>query len=431
MLIIVLSIVLLFFGSILGVMVASETSILMLTPGRALRLIDSGAKGAEKLDELIDVRHRLRAMTIILAAISSGTAALGSVMFIFKEYRIINWEITLISFGIMVAVNLLFVMIFQAIPRAFAVTNPEFIALKTAPLALKLTKLFGPLTVLLSAPAKGIIAASGAEQKVTLWAVTPEWKAESEEDTQAEEEQEAILEAMSDFGEKIAREVMTPRTDMYALEDTAGFSEAVELITKQGVSRIPIYHESIDDIRGILYSKDLLRVVANQNSVTAAQDSHKILDLARPAIFVPETKPVRDLMIEMRTHTHMVIVADEYGGTSGLVTLEDLLEEIVGDISDEFDFETPEISKLGEDVYLLDGRLSVDELNDLYDTVFDLDADSVGGLFIELVGHIPKAGEQVEVEGIKLVVTSMDGNRIERLRSAPANLRVQSENEAE
>lgn len=425
-----ISIVLLLLGAVLAICVAAETSILMLTPGRALRLIDSGAQGAEKLDELIDVRHRLRAMTTILSAFASGSIALGSVVLVFDELNYGGWEAILLSFVVMAVAILLFVALFQAIPRAFAVTNPEYIALKAAPFSLGLTKLFGPLTVLVSAPAKGIISASGAEQKITLWAVTPEWKADSEEDTQAEEEQEAMLEAMNDFGEKIAREVMTPRTDMYALEDSASFSDAVELITKQGVSRIPIYHDSIDDIRGILYSKDLLRVVAAQNSVSAAQDSHKLLELARPAVFIPETKPVRDLMIEMRTHTHMVIVADEYGGTSGLVTLEDLLEEIVGDISDEFDFEVPQIAKLGEGVYLLDGRLSVDELNDLYDTVFDLEADSVGGLFIELVGHIPEVGEQVEVEGIKLVVTGMDGNRIERLRSTPANLRANKEQEA-
>ena len=304
-------------------------------------------------------------------------------------------------------------------PRAFAVTNPEFIVQKTAGITLAFTRFFGWFIMICSAPAKAIVEAAGGERKVTIWAVSPQWRDDESDDDESAEEQEALREAVSDFGDKIAREVMTPRTDMSALEDDATITDAINLISETGISRVPIYHDNIDDIRGILYSKDLLKYVANEPDWQKVTRKNALLNIARPAAFVPETKPVLDLMVEMRTHTHLVIVTDEYGGTSGLVTLEDLLEEIVGDISDEFDLEEILITPLGADRYVLDAKTSVSDLNDLYDTDFDLDADSVGGLFTELVGHIPEVGESVETEGIKLIVTRVDGNRIVELRSYP------------
>lgn len=418
--IIITGIVLVALGLINSVILLNETSLLMLTLGRAHRLVNSKAKGAKKLEQLFEIRHRLRASQVLLTALVTGSIGLASAYIAFKEFPLLSLgERYLIAAGFFLIAAIIYVFLFQTFARALAVSNPEFIALRTAGFALGVTKLLGPIMSFISLPAKLLIDAAGGDRKVTIWAVTPEWLDEDSEDEESEDD-ESIIEAVSDFKNKIAREVMTPRTDMVALSDTGTLADAVEIISKKGVSRIPIYHETIDDIRGILYSKDLLKVVANQGSVSSTADTKKLENLARPAFFVPETKPVRDLMVEMRKHTHMVIVADEYGGTSGLVTLEDLLEEIVGDILDEFDYESPMITQIGEDNYLLDGRLSVDELNDLFDTVFDMDADSLGGLFTELIGHIPETGESIVVEGIKLVVTRVDGNRVLELRACPA-----------
>ena len=406
-------------GVLQALFVACETSPLMLTPGRAARLVEAKTPGSQNLETLIDVRHRMRAMVIFFSGLVATLSALVAVAIGLSPAMHLpatGW----VGATIMALIGLLvFFVFFQAMPRAFAVTNPEFVLLKTTSVTLVFTRILGWLVTLGSAPAKLIVEAAGGERKVTIWAVSPEWRDDSDEQDESAEEQELLRLAVSDFGDKIAREVMTPRTDMSALEDDATILEAVQLISDTGVSRIPIFHENIDDIRGILYSKDLLRYVAQVADWQDATKKNALLNIARPAVFVPETKPVLDLMVEMRTHTHLVIVSDEYGGTSGLVTLEDLLEEIVGDISDEFDPEEELIKPLGPDRYILDARTSVSDLNDLYDTDFDLDADSVGGLFTELVGHIPEVGESVEVEGIKLVVTRVDGNRIVELRSYP------------
>lgn len=399
-----------------AIVVASDTALLMLTAGRAARLVDSGAKGSLKLEELIEIRHRLRSSNIMISALTAGYLGLAFWAYLTREFAAVTLGLSALKLVLVLAVIALYIVLCQTMPRAFAVANPEFIALRLSGISLVITKFFGGLMSVLSAPAKGIILAAGGDLKLTLWAVTPESHENINEESSEEDEQESLFEAVSDFYEKIAREVMTPRTDMVALEDTANFAEAVEIIASKGVSRIPIYHETLDDIRGILYSKDLLRAVAKQGSATLDESTSNLLDFTRPAVFVPETKPVLDLMYEMRKHTHMVIVADEYGGTAGLVTLEDLLEEIVGDISDEFDYEAQQITKLGEGVYLFDGRVSVDELNDLFDTTFDMDADSIGGLFTELAGHIPHVGESYVAEGVKLTVIQVDGNRVLALR---------------
>ena len=419
MTVVYLSVFLVVLGILQALFVACETSLLMLTPGRVERIVESQVEGHQNLETLVEVRHRMRGMIIFFDALFATLCALSAYYIgTFETYALVPYS--WLNVALLTLLELIvFFILFQAVPRAFAVTNPEFIVQKTAGITLAFTRFFGWFIMICSAPAKAIVEAAGGERKVTIWAVSPQWRDDESDDDESAEEQEALREAVSDFGDKIAREVMTPRTDMSALEDDATITDAINLISETGISRVPIYHDNIDDIRGILYSKDLLKYVANEPDWQKVTRKNALLNIARPAAFVPETKPVLDLMVEMRTHTHLVIVTDEYGGTSGLVTLEDLLEEIVGDISDEFDLEEILITPLGADRYVLDAKTSVSDLNDLYDTDFDLDADSVGGLFTELVGHIPEVGESVETEGIKLIVTRVDGNRIVELRSYP------------
>lgn len=414
--------VLLILGVLHAIFIACETALLMLSEGRIERIAEAQPRDTSRLEELVEVRHRMRGMIIFMSALVAMSFALGSV-FIASLQSFAPFDVFYLNSALLAFIGLvLYFVLFQAVPRALAVTNPEYIILNTSALTLAFTRVFSWLVTLLSFPAKVLVDAAGGERKLTIWAVSPSWRDDEDEgDTPSAEEQEALREAVGDLEGKIAREVMTPRTDMYALEDTESILSAVNLIGEKGVSRIPIFHENIDDIRGILYSKDLLRYVAHESDWQHNARKNALLNIARPAAFVPETKPVLDLMVEMRKHTHMVIVTDEYGGTSGLVTLEDLLEEIVGDISDEFDTTEIMVTPLGPERYVLDGRTSVSELNDLYDTDFDLDADSVGGLFIELIGHIPEVGETIEAEGIKLIVTRVDGNRILELRACPAS----------
>jgi CBS domain containing-hemolysin-like protein len=383
---------------------ASETAVLLLTPGRVHRLAESERAGAAALDALGDNRHRLRAASEFASglAYASGTFA-GAVL---GHALGGPW-----GAAVGIAGSLLLTYSFsQALPRTFAVTNPERIALSSSGLALALTKALYPFASVLGAPWKWAVALTGAERPFSPWAVTPEWRGsvDSETDSERDEAEEALLEAVSEFAQKVVREVMVPRTDIHALEDTATVADAVELIAATGVSRVPVFHETVDDIRGVLYAKDLLTALHGGLDTMPAS-------LAREPYFVPETKPVEELLVEMRTRTHIAIVADEYGGTAGLVTLEDLLEEIVGDISDEYDREDPLIEELGDGRYRVDARLPVDDLDDIFGTDLDTDADSVGGLFTEVAGHIPEPGESVEFEGLRLTVTELDGTRIRQL----------------
>ena len=221
---------------------------------------------------------------------------------------------------------------------------------------------------------------------------------------------------MSDFAEKVAREVMVPRTDVTALPETATTEDAVRAIQETGYTRLPVYRDTIDDVRGVLYAKDLLVACALDGGVVS------VADRARAPYFVPETKPVEELLLEMRTRTHIAIVADEYGGTAGIVTLEDLLEEIVGDISDEYDREEPLLTQLSAERYRVDARMPVDELNELFGTDIETEADSVGGLFADVAGRIPEVGESLVIEGLRLTVDVVEGTRVRQLVVEPADI---------
>jgi CBS domain containing-hemolysin-like protein len=272
-----------------------------------------------------------------------------------------------------------------------------------------------PLARLVGLPFRWAVELVAKEPTLTPWAASPEFRgAVPGEEAEREEAEERLLQAVSEFAEKVAREVMVPRTDVDALPDTATAAEAIEAIERTGRSRLPVYHESIDDIRGVLYAKDLLVALGH------GQQNPNIARISRKPYFVPETKPVEELLVEMQVRTHIAIVADEYGGTSGIVALEDLLEEIVGDISDEYDVESPLLVDLGNDKWQVDARLPVGDLNEVFGTDLDTEADSVGGFFTEVAGRIPELGESLEIEGLLFTVIEREETRILRLTVEPA-----------
>ena len=312
-----------------------------------------------------------------------------------------------------------------ALPRTLAVANPERVGLDAAVPALIAANLFYPVARVLGAPWAWTMHVASGERGPSAWSTGAEYRSvETDEETEREEAEEALLEAVSDFAEKVAREVMVPRTDVAALPDTATTEDAVHLIQETGYTRLPVYHETIDDVRGVLYAKDLLV------ACTVSSTGGSVRELARAPYFVPETKPVQELLLEMRTRTHIAIVADEYGGTAGIVTLEDLLEEIVGDISDEYDREEPLLTQLAEERYRVDARLPIDDLNEVFGTDIDAEGDSVGGLFTEIAGHIPDVGESLVIEGLRLTVDVLEGTRIRQLLVEPADDEEGDDNDA-
>lgn len=233
------------------------------------------------------------------------------------------------------------------------------------------------------------------------------------EESEIEESEKEMIASILEMNETVVREVMVPRTSMVALDENTPLSEAVEVVLRAGHSRIPVFHGSIDQIIGFVYAKDLLRAYSLQNT------NAPLRALLRPASFVPLTKKVRQLLAEMqKQRVHIAIVADEYGGTAGLVTIEDILEEIVGEIRDEFDSAEEAMSQAaGSDIWLLSGRFDLHSLGKLLDVDFDdEEAESVGGLLQGRLGRVAQPFEELEMFGWRFTVLAVEGRRIRTVR---------------
>lgn len=231
------------------------------------------------------------------------------------------------------------------------------------------------------------------------------------EDELEHEEQRELISSVLEFTDAIVREVMMPRPDMVTVTATTDSDQALELILESGRSRIPVTGKDLDDVVGVLYARDLLRFHHTDAAPVA------VATLMRPAHFVPETKRVSDLLRELQSEkVHLALVVDEFGGTAGLVTIEDLLEEIVGEISDEYDIEERMVQAV-DSGYSVDARLSVEDLSRLVgQDLPDEDWDTVGGLILGLAGRVPQEGEGFDIEGLRLVAERVQGRRVSRVR---------------
>ncbi len=233
-----------------------------------------------------------------------------------------------------------------------------------------------------------------------------------EEEGMIEQEEQEMIASIFEFGETLVREVMVPRIDIVAIDEETSLDEAVKVILEAGHSRIPVYQENIDNIIGLLYAKDLLRYFAE------GRTDVEIREILRPAYFVPETKKVDELLQELQQRrVHMAIVVDEYGGTAGLVTIEDLLEEIVGEIQDEYDSEQPFVEEISESEFIFNARVDLDEVNKrLHIELPSEGGDTLGGFIYSQLGRVPVRGDVIPFDGVTLEVLSVDGQRIERVR---------------
>ncbi len=228
-----------------------------------------------------------------------------------------------------------------------------------------------------------------------------------------EPEERAMIRGVIGLEDTTASEIMVPRVDVLAIPVETSFEEAARVAVEGGFSRIPVYEGSVDSVVGVLYAKDLLA------AMTRGERPASLRDIARPALFVPETKRVDDLLRELRDHRiHMAIVVDEYGGTAGLVTIEDLIEEIVGEIEDEYDRrQEPTVERLPDGEALVDARLSVDDLEELLGVLVERgDYDTVGGFLYQHLGKIPQVGDEVAADGYVFQVVSVTGRRIRKVQ---------------
>ena len=245
--------------------------------------------------------------------------------------------------------------------------------------------------------------------------------------TEAEEYEQDLIESVEEFSETITREVMIPRIDIATITAESNLDSAMTMFLYSGYSRLPVTGKNTDDIVGILYLKDVAKILHETPKLMFEKTAE---DLARSAIFVPESKPLKDLLQDMqKSSTHIAIVIDEYGGVAGLVTMEDVIEELVGDIADEYDKEVPDVEKLAVDLYRVNARFSLFELGELLEIELeDDDVDSVGGWLTKSLGALPKLGDQIVINSLELTADRVEG-RAKRL--VTVLVRVLAEKEPE
>ena len=235
---------------------------------------------------------------------------------------------------------------------------------------------------------------------------------EGQEKGLIEDDTKSIIENVFDFDDTVAYEIMTHRRDMVAIEDTETLENAVNIAVESGYSRIPVYHDDIDSIIGVLYVKDLLKYVTNE-----VPKNFRISDIIRKVLFVPRTKDCRSLFSQMnKEKTQIAIIVDEYGGTEGLITLEDLIEDILGNIQDEYDHEEEEIKQISDKKFHVDGSTSIEDVEELIgEDIYDDDSDTIAGFMLTMLGNVPDVDEHPEVthKGFKFTVLKVEDRRIE------------------
>jgi putative hemolysin len=406
-----------------GFFVAAEIALVSVRRSRIEQLVDEDRPGARRVRRLLDEPGRFLAVSQLgltfigffasaFAAVSLSKQLAGLLAGVGMDRGTAD-GVSLLIVTILLA---LFTIVFaELVPKTLALANAERVSLSLSlPIDL-IARALGPIIVLLTGITNAIVRLFGAEVSSEAQITAEELRLIVErggEQGVLEAEEEQMINAVIELGTRRVHEVMVPRIAMVTLPVTASFEEATDTIIAEGHSRIPVYEETIDQIVGILYAKDLLPFLKQESPDTAA-----LRTLLRTPVLVPESMTVDDLLHELqRRKVHLAIVLDEYGGTAGLVTIEDLLEEIVGEIQDEYDVEEPLIVKLSDDEARVDGRADVDELSELFDMSLDLEDeaeyDTVGGLIYHRIGGVPKPGDEVKVDGLTLTVESTDGRRV-------------------
>lgn len=390
-----------------GFFSGSETALLSLNKFRLRKLVDEGQKNAVVLETLLKNPNKM------LAAILVGNNLVNvAIAAIITSLAIDIFGST--GVGIATGVATLLILVFgEVFPKSFATKNSERLSLWVARPIQITVKLFSPIVTVFSVFTNIILQMTGVEKKYPF--VSEEELKHlmdlGAEEGVIEEEEKEMIHGVFEFGDTMVREIMTQRTDMNRADVNMSFSEVLEFVIATGHSRIPVYDKTIDNIIGILYAKDLL----------LAMSDNKEFDLklsVRAAYFVPETKKLDDLFQEMRTKkVQIAIVLDEYGGTAGLVTLEDLLEEIVGEISDEYDVDEHPVQIIDEDTIIVDAKMPIDEVSELLKISLEKDSqESIGGLVFSLFDRIPKENDTITADGFEFTVEEMIGKRILRVK---------------
>jgi putative hemolysin len=403
---------------------AAEISLITVRRSRLQQLIEEGNRGARRVSRLVAQPGRMLAVIQLgitfvgfLAAAFAGASIVGTLELALADVPLIGSQAALVALLLVTLLITVVTIIFgELVPKSLALAHAERFALFFAGPIELIGRVLRPVVWVLTAATGAITRVLGVseiqQERITAEELMILVERGGEQGLIEAEEQQMIG-AVLELGEQRVHEVMVPRIAIVGAPSTTLLDELVELIVRGGHSRIPIYEETIDNVIGILYAKDLLPYLA-KGEVPA------IASILRTPLFVPESITVDDLLHSFqRRKVHLAIVLDEYGGTAGLVTIEDLIEEIVGEIQDEYDVEEPMIVELSENEARVDGRTSVDDLAEHFKVELDgADSehyDTVGGLVYHEMAGVPAVGDTVEVDGLTLTVESTDGRRVGKI----------------
>lgn len=386
---------------------ASEAACSRVTRGRAEDLLEEGRRGGAALLRVTTdpgptllVSTFLRALAEVGAAVSVTLVAVG---------RLDTWwQVGLVAGGVTAAA--VFVVVGVG-PRTFGRQHADTVGLVVAPIMLALTRVLGPLARLLVLVGNAVTPGKGyRDGPFDSEAELREMVDIAEESRLIEATEREMIHSVFELGDTRVREVMVPRTDLVSVATTTSLHQAMTLFLRSGFSRIPVIGDDLDDVRGVLYLKDVAR---RQHEDPGSMVRQKVGDLLRPVAFVPDSKRAGDLLRDMRRDMgHVAVVVDEYGGTAGMVTLEDLVEEIIGDISDEYDLAVSEVEEIGTGRYRVSARLNIEDVGDLFDVELDDDdVDTVGGLLAKAIGRVPIVDSRADVAGLRLTAERFEGRR--------------------
>ena len=391
-----------------GTLAGVEAALSRVSRARAGELAAQERRGARALGRVADEPAPILSVATFLRELAQSGAAVSLVIVLVAGTARVTWQASVGAVGILTAA---FFVAVGVGPRTLGRQHADRIGLAVAPVMLALTRVLGPLARLLVVvgnaltPGRGFRDgpfASEAELRELV-----DMAGESEVIDAGERE---MIHSVFELGDTLTREVMVPRTALVSVDRGTTLHRAMSLFLRSGFSRVPVVGDGLDDVLGVVYLKDVARRL-HEHPECAGTDA--VEDVMREPVFVPDNKPVDDLLREMQLNAgHVAIVVDEYGGTAGLVTLEDLVEEIVGDICDEYDRDDPDVEKLDDGHYRVRARVHIEEVGDLFGLELeDEEVDTVGGLLAKALGRVPIAGARAQVAGLVLTADRFEGRR--------------------
>src|SRR3954453_13856896 len=390
-----------------GLIAAAEAAFSSFSKARGTKLVEEGRPGAQRVRKIVEDPPRylntalfLRSMIEISAIVLVANVIFGLIPK--------TWQAGAVISGIMIIVSYI---AWGVAPRTLGRQHADKVACAAAGPLVAITTVLGPFPRLLILIGNALTPGKGfSEGPINTEAELRELVDLAEARELIESEERKMIHSVFDLGNTIVREVMVPRTDMVFIEEYKTLLQAVSLALRSGFSRIPVIRDGLDDVVGVLYLKDVIKRIYDSPD---AQTTERVASMIRQPVWCPDSKPVDALLKEMQLErVHLVIVVDEFGGTAGMATIEDILEEIVGEITDEYDEENTDITKLADGRYRVSSRLPLDELGDLFGSELDdEEVETVGGLMAKLLNKIPIAGSAVSYQGIELVAERPSGRR--------------------